>query len=143
MDVFGSIAIAHYFAHDGQRGPKNTIFQNFRISILEQHWDGKKVPIGYLQSSCARRFLQHHNEGRNNNEPPQDKTNKMVSAPSEDSDQPSLIRVFTVRMKKAWFLSYPLSAQRILIFAGRKCHFVGFVMRRLSHVYRKSLVSLL
>ena len=35
---------------------------------------------------------------------------------SEDSDQPehplSLIRVFAVRMKKAWVLSYPLSAQR-------------------------------
>ena len=37
-------------------------------------------------------------------------------APSEDSDQPghppSLIRVFAVRMKKAWALSYPLSAQQ-------------------------------
>ena len=49
-------------------------------------------------------------------EPPHDKTNKMACAPSEDTDQPghppSLIRVFAVRMKKAWFLSYPLSAQR-------------------------------
>ena len=48
-------------------------------------------------------------------EPPHDKTNKMACAPSEDSDQPgyppSLIRVLAVRMKKAWFLSYPLSAQ--------------------------------
>ena len=39
-------------------------------------------------------------------------------APSEDSDQPghppSLIRVFAVRMKKAWVLSYPSSAQRTL-----------------------------
>ena len=39
-------------------------------------------------------------------------------APSEDSAQPghppSLIRVFAVRMKKAWVLSYPLSAQRRL-----------------------------
>ena len=38
--------------------------------------------------------------------------------PSEDSDQPghlpSLIRVFVVRMKKAWLLSYPLSTQRRL-----------------------------
>ena len=38
---------------------------------------------------------------------------------SGDSDQPghppSLIRVFAVRMKKAWVLSYPLSAQRRLI----------------------------
>ena len=50
------------------------------------------------------------------NEPPQDKTNKMACAPSEDSDQPghppSLIRVFAVHMKKAWVLSYPLSAQQ-------------------------------
>ena len=48
-------------------------------------------------------------------EPPHDKTNKMACAPSKDSDQPghppSLIRVFAVRMKKAWVLSYPLSAQ--------------------------------
>ena len=39
-------------------------------------------------------------------------------APSEESDQsghpPSLISVFAVRTKKAWVLSYPLSAQRRL-----------------------------
>ena len=49
------------------------------------------------------------------NEPPHDKTNKMACALSKDSDQPghppSLIRVFAVRMKKAWVLSHPLSAQ--------------------------------
>ena len=43
-------------------------------------------------------------------------------APSEDSDQPghppSLIRVFAVRMKKAWVLSYQLSIQRRLIRLG-------------------------
>ena len=48
-------------------------------------------------------------------EPVYDKTYKMACAPSEDSDQtghpPSLIRVLAVRMKKAWVLSYPLSAQ--------------------------------
>ena len=52
------------------------------------------------------------------NEPPHDKTNIMACAPSEDSDQPghppSLIRVFAVRMKKAWVLSYQLSAKRRL-----------------------------
>ena len=46
-------------------------------------------------------------------EPPHDKTKKMECASSEDSDQhgrpPSLIRVFAVRMKKAWVLSYPLN----------------------------------
>ena len=49
---------------------------------------------------------------------PHDKTNKMACAPTEDSDQPghlpSLIRVFAVRKKKTWILSYPLSAQRRL-----------------------------
>ena len=46
------------------------------------------------------------------------KTNKMACAPSEDSDQPgyppSLIRVFAVRMKKSWVLSYLFSANRRL-----------------------------
>ena len=67
--------------------------------------------------------------------------------PSEDSDQPghppSLIRVFAVRMKKTWVLSYPLRAQwRLLIRLGGcpgwsesslGAHsFVGFVMSRLT-----------
>ena len=71
------------------------------------------------------------------NEPPRDKTNKMACPPS-------LIRVFAVRMKKAWVLSYPLSAQRrpsdqtgwmltlIWVFAGRTWQYVGFVTRRLK-----------
>ena len=68
-------------------------------------------------------------------------------APSEDSDQPGhpprLIRVFAVRMKKAWVLSYPLSPQRRLWSDWTNAqadlslrwshnHFVGFVMRRLK-----------
>ena len=56
------------------------------------------------------------------NEPPRDKINKMACAPSEYSDQPghlpSLYRVFVVRMKKAWVLSYPLSAAKTLIRLG-------------------------
>ena len=58
-------------------------------------------------------------------------------APSEDSDQPGhppcLIRVFAARMKKAWVLSYPLSAWRRLWsdWADTHTHFVGFVMSRL------------
>ena len=66
--------------------------------------------------------------------------------PSEDSDQPghppSLIRVFAVRMKKAWVLSYPLStqwrlwsdwaeAQADLSLCWAHTHFVGFFMSRL------------
>ena len=55
-------------------------------------------------------------------EPPHAKTNKIVCAPSEDSDQPghppSLIRVFAVRMNKDWVLSYSLCAQWRLIRLG-------------------------
>ena len=44
-------------------------------------------------------------------EPEHDKRNKMTCAPSEDSDrlgrQPSLIRVFAVRMKKHLVFGYP------------------------------------
>ena len=51
-------------------------------------------------------------------QPPHGETNKLACAPSEVSDQPghppSLFRVFAVCMKKAWILSYPLSAQRRL-----------------------------
>ena len=60
----------------------------------------------------------HLVKAKNIYESPHVKTNKMTCAPSEDSDQPghppSLIRVFAVRMKKAWVLSYPMSAQRRL-----------------------------
>ena len=67
----------------------------------------------------------------------------MACAPSEDSGQPghppSLIRVFAVCMKKAWVLSYPLSAQRRLWSAWADLslrwahsHFVGFVTRQLT-----------
>ena len=46
----------------------------------------------------------------------------MACAPSKDPDQPghlpSLIRVFAVRMQKAWVLSYPMSAQQRLIRLG-------------------------
>ena len=66
-------------------------------------------------------------------------------APSQDSDQPGhpprLIRVFAVRMKKPWVLSYPLKAHRRLwsdwtdvqadlSLRWAHTHFVGFVMMR-------------
>ena len=71
-------------------------------------------------------------------------------APSEDSDQPghppSLIRVFAVRMKKDWVLSYPLSAlrrlwsewvdtQTDLSLRWAHSHFVGFDMRLLMYSF--------
>ena len=67
------------------------------------------------------------------NEPPYDKTCKLACALSEDSDQPghppSLIRAFAFRMKK------PLGPRLIWVFAGRTCHFIGFVMRWLKYEY--------
>ena len=59
--------------------------------------------------------------------------NKMICEPSEDSDQaehpPHLIRVFAVRMKKPWDLSYPAKTQiRLGIFISKiheKCFRVG------------------
>ena len=58
-------------------------------------------------------------------------------APSEDTDPPSLIRVFVVRMKKAWTLSFPLSedwsdwadAQADLSLRWAHSHIFGFVTR--------------
>ena len=91
-------------------------------------------------------------------EPPHDKTNKIARAPSEYSDQPghppSLIRVFAVPIKKAWVLSYPLSAQRRLWsdWADAKTdlnlrwahgHFVGFVMRWLVYYHWRCLPTCL
>ena len=81
-------------------------------------------------------------------------------APSEDSDQPghppSLIRIFAVRTKKAWVLSYPLSAQRRLWSDWAEArlggctgwsesslahsHFVGFVTRRLIFLWRVNIL---
>ena len=70
-------------------------------------------------------------------------TQQNECAPIEDSDQPghppSLIRDFAVRMKKAWVLCYPLSAQRRLwsdwadaqadlSLRWARSHFVCFVM---------------
>ena len=98
-----------------------------------------KATLFYKTVFVSSHFNLHTNEPRH------DKTNKM-SVPSEDSDQPrhppNLIRVFAVRMKKAWVLSYPLSAQRRLwsdwadvhsdlSLRWAHIHFVGFVMRGL------------
>ena len=65
---------------------------------------------------------------------PHDKNNKVVCAPSEDSDQPGhppcLIRVFAVRTKKAWFLNYPLSGQRRLWSDWADAHIVYNCIRK-------------
>ena len=68
-------------------------------------------------------------------------------APSEDSDQSGRIRVLAPRMKKAWVLCYPLSAQRRLwsdlavaqadlSLRWAHTHFVGFIMSWLICLFR-------
>ena len=85
-------------------------------------------------------------------EPSHDKTNKINVRPAKT--QISLIRVFAVRMKKAWVLSYPLSAQRRLwsdwadaqadlSLRWAHSHFVGFVMSRLNCIGYQFLVPFL
>ena len=108
-------------------------------------------------SVCARKYILKIRVSKNKrlgryghkHEPPHDKANKVACAPSKDSDQPGhppiLIRVFAVRMKEPWVLSYPMSAQRRLwsdwadarddlCFRWAHSHIVGFVMRRLKCV---------
>ena len=91
-------------------------------------------------------YCQHVEKVSSSNEPSHDKTNKMACAPSKDSDQsghlPTLIRVFALRMKKPWALSYPMSAQQRLwsdwadahadlSLRWVHTHFIGFVVLRL------------
>ena len=79
-------------------------------------------------------------------------------APSEDSDQPghpsSLIRVFACAQwvaKEPSFLHADSEdsdqtgrmPRLIRVFAWRSCHFVGFVMRRLSSSYPCTLVTIM
>ena len=95
-----------------------TEFENNRLSQTESAVFQKDLLSDYLGPlSLCKRFLKHFKEYQYRIiEPPHVKTNKEACAPSEDSDQPghppSLIRVFAVRIKKAWVLSYPLSARR-------------------------------
>ena len=73
--------------------------------------------------------------------------NRLATKPTKWSVCP-VWSVFAGRMKKPWVLSYPLSAQQrlwsdradqmprlIWVFAGRTCHFVGFVMRQLKYPF--------
>ena len=79
----------------------------------------------------------------------------MACAPSEGSDQlghaPSLIRVFAVRMNKAWVFCYPLRRQerlwsdwvdpRQICLRWAHSHYVGLVMRRLISCPRTSFLD--
>ena len=56
----------------------------------------------------------------NTSEPPHDKTNKMICAPSEDS---------LSTWRNIGLLTTYCAHRLIQVFAGPTCHFVGFVMR--------------
>ena len=100
-----------------------------------------------ILSTKAHKNFGLHNGFLTQFEPPHDKTNKVTVRPAK-TDQPrhppSLIRVLAVHTKKAWILSYPWvhsedsdqtgrMPRLIWVFAGRTCHFVGFVTRRLIY----------
>ena len=100
------------------------------MNTIENHRANHAVNGVWFGNNAYTRLITHmqirYNATRNGFwngfnmkiEPRHDKTNKMICAPSEDSDQPehppSLIRVSAVRLKQNWVLSYPLSAQRRL-----------------------------
>ena len=126
--------------------------QIIAICLLYSHQNIRIWPISsWYMYSC---FLLTHTKTKLQSassrmyEPPHDNTNKMICAPSEDSDQPrhrlSLIRVFAVRMKKHWFLSYPFSTlQRLWVFAWHYrsfcwfCHEAAHNVSTLSILYNK------
>ena len=69
----------------------------------------------------------------------QTNANWAVTWQNQQSECAPSVRIFAVRMKKSWFLSYPLSAQRRLwsdwadaqadlSLRWAHIHFVGFVM---------------
>ena len=80
------------------------------------------------------------------NEPPHDKTNRMACVPSEDSDQgirPVWSESSLSTRRKLGSLATHWAHSKdsdqtermprlIWVFAGRTCHYVGFVMRRLK-----------
>ena len=109
---YGSIwtALDLAYVQNGQIGPR-ILRQNVQESYYSRDQRGgfSKMVGGWCGQfyRCKRVMQTAGNELRH------DKTNKVTVHP------PSLIRVFAVRMKKAWVLSYPLSAQRRLIRLGR------------------------
>ena len=83
---------------------------NFRTTDDLPRLTAKRQSLGPFYC-MARFFFQYIYE------PPFDQSNKIISAPSEGSDQPghphSLIRVFAVRMKTHWVISCQLCVLRM------------------------------
>ena len=138
---------------------QSTIFQSYRDGaiaswVINQYFRGVKclaqghntAAVG-LEPRTSRSGVRH-----STTEPPRsphDKTNKISVRPAKTLISLGICpvwSVFIVRMKKAWILSYPLSAQRRLwsdwadaqadlSLRWAHSHFVGFVMSRLRYVY--------
>ena len=108
--------------------PPNATKFGFRLTkyiIFSPNLCLKNVIIGLSNCNTPRAFIwikksanyTYHNWATSRQKQP------CGCAPNEDSDPPghlpSLIRVFAVRMKILWVLSYPLSTQQTLISLGR------------------------
>ena len=107
-----------------ENNASNFYIQNSRP--LVKSLSGAKQFEFYLAEKPEGRFSRYEarminiersgtGQHKRSNEPHREITNEMVCAPSKDSDQPghlpSLIRVFTVHLKKDRILSYSLSLQ--------------------------------
>ena len=114
---------------------RNWSFCSRIVRMCQTHTILRKKQYGqdsYGRNSCALKWFQ----------PRHDKTNKMNVRPAKTQISQGICpvwSVFAVRMKKAWVLSYPLSAQRRLwsdqadaqadlSLRWAHSHFVGFVM---------------
>ena len=97
--------------HKGAVWSASTLFAILSASCMVKTHSSNFMIITETCLGVPNVWLLRHTSSK----PPYDKTNKMACMPSEDSNQPghqpSLIRVLAVTMKKAWVLSYPLSAQ--------------------------------
>ena len=88
-----------------------------KLGSLATLWAQEKTLIrlggclGWSESSLGGQILLVLSRGGSYFETQHDKTNTMICAPSEDSDQPgyppSLLRFFVTRKKKPWVLSDP------------------------------------
>ena len=119
------------------------------VRIFTICWKAIDVIVGSISISFCRYFIVNNWAAKWQNQ-------QNECAPSKDSDQPghlhSLIRVFAVRMKKPWVLSYPLSTQQRLWsdWADAQAdwslrwahnHFVDFVMSWLNLQYDNYLIE--
>ena len=122
------------FAHRQTKGQTKRQTSSLTVWLCMRIWRMNLRRTKRTKISWAGSFELRH-----------DKTSKMSVRPAK-TDQPghppSLIKVFAVRMKKAWVLSNPLSAQRRLwsdwadaqadlSLRWAHSHIFGFVMSRL------------